>query len=394
MHSLFSILLAVPAVLGVATIDRRQDADTIPGSWIARLEDGGVLSNVLGALRTTAQVEPKHEYSIGSFKGFAFDGGDNVVEAIANLAGVLSIEPDSKVYASAPVTLNDRALVQQSPAEYGLVRISRRARGASSYIYDDSAGAGTFVYVIDTGVYTQHTEFGGRATMGANFISGESAADGNGHGTHCAGTVAGSTYGVAKRASIIGVKVLGANGSGSNSGVIAGIDWAVNNARSNGRTGRSVISMSLGGGFSQATNDAVASAVANGVFTVVAAGNDGQDARNTSPASEPSVFTVGATDANDAKASFSNFGPALDIFAPGVNIKSSWIGGTTATRTISGTSMACPHVAGLAAYLIALEGQRSPANLGSRLVSISTTGVVTSAGSGSPNRLAYNNNGA
>lgn len=158
-------------------------------------------------------------------QAFSFDGDDDLVDLIANLAQVKSIEPDTKVYALAPVSLNERALVSQSGAEYGLARISHRSKGQSGYIYDNTAGSGSYVYVIDTGVYTAHNEFGGRATMGANFISGESATDGNGHGTHCSGTIAGSTYGVAKRANIIGVKVLGSDGSGSNSGVLAGIDW-------------------------------------------------------------------------------------------------------------------------------------------------------------------------
>ncbi|KAI5366427.1 Putative peptidase S8/S53 domain, peptidase S8, subtilisin, His-active [Septoria linicola] len=395
MHSFLNVLLAVPAVLAVATIDRRQTADTIPGSWIARLENGGVLSTVLSGLRTSAgPVQAKHQYNIGSFKAFAFDGDDSLVDLIANLAQVKSIEPDRKVYASAPVSINSRALVQQSPAEYGLARISHRAKGSSNYIHDNTAGSGSTVYVIDTGVYTQHSEFGGRATAGANFISGESAADGNGHGTHCAGTIAGSTYGVAKRANIIGVKVLGSDGSGTNSGVLAGIDWAVNNARNNNRIGRSVISMSLTGGFSQATNDAVAQAVSAGIFVAVAAGNNGRDASAYSPASEPTAFTVGASDSNDARASFSNFGRFLDIFAPGVNTKSAWIGSTTSTNTISGTSMATPHVAGVAAYLIGLEGTRTPAALGSRIQSLSTKNVITSAGSGSINNLLYNGNGA
>lgn len=169
---------------------------------------------------------------------------------------------------------------------------------------------------------------------------------------------------------------------------------AVSNAQSNNRVARSVISMSLGGVRSTATNDAVAEAVSAGIFTVVAAGNDNANANNFSPASEPTAFTVGATSSTDARASFSNFGTSLDIFAPGVLIKSAWIGGNSATNTISGTSMACPHVAGLAAYLISLEGTRTPAALGERIKSLSTKNVVTSPGSGSVNQLAYNGNGA
>lgn len=212
--------------------------------------------------------------------------------------------------------------------------------------------------------------------------------------THCAGTTGSTTYGVAKRANIIGVKVLGSDGSGYNSDVIAGINWAVSNAQQNGRISRSVISMSLGGAYDSQSNNAVAQATQAGMFVAVAAGNDGKDASNYSPASERSACTVGATDINDNRASFSNYGSIVDIFAPGVNIQSTWIGSSTATNTISGTSMATPHIAGLAAYLLALEGARSPAALCSRIQSLATKNTIANVGSGSPNYLAYNGNGA
>ncbi|KAF2207274.1 hypothetical protein CERZMDRAFT_71659 [Cercospora zeae-maydis SCOH1-5] len=388
MQSFLNILLALPAVLGAATVDRRQSAETVAGSWIARLEDSSSLATVLNALSLTTNIVPTQQYNFGTFRGFAFNADESLVDIVANIPLIASIEPDTRVYASAPI-VDKRALVQQTPAEYGLVRISRRTTGGNTYTYDDSAGANTWVYVIDTGVNAEHEDFGGRAVNGANFVVTEPliATDLNGHGTHCSGTAAGSTYGVSKRANIIAVKVLGALGTGLNSGVLAGIDWAVNNAQENGRTARSVFSLSLGGGFSQQTNDAVAAAVDAGIFVAVAAGNDGADARGTSPASEPSVFTVGATDINDNRASFSNFGPVVDAFAPGVNVN------RTATNTISGTSMACPHVAGLAAYLIGLEGSRSPADLAARIKSIATTGVINDVGAGSPNTLVYNGSG-
>lgn len=171
-----------------------------------------------------------------------------------------------------------------------------------------------------------------------------------GHGTHCAGTIGGSTYGVAKKASLIAVKVLDASGSGTNSGVISGIQWASSDASSKGISKKAVASMSLGGSKSTAVNSAVASAVGTGMTFVVAAGNDNANAANYSPASEASAITVGATTSANARASYSNYGSVLDIFAPGSSILSSWIGSTTATNTISGTSMATPHVAGAAAY--------------------------------------------
>lgn len=179
MQSFLSLLLGLPAVLAIATVNKRQSAETVPGSWIARVDDSGLLPTVLTALRTTAGIEAKHTYSIGSFKGFAFDGDDSLVDLIANIASINSIEPDTRVYASAPV-VNQRALVQQTPAEYGLVRISRRTTGGSSYTYDDSAGAGSTVYVIDTGVNIQHEEFGGRASHGRSFVLLEPNTDLNG----------------------------------------------------------------------------------------------------------------------------------------------------------------------------------------------------------------------
>ncbi|KAK4499078.1 hypothetical protein PRZ48_009590 [Zasmidium cellare] len=397
MRSFFNFLLAVPAVLAAPQINRRQDENTVPGKWIVQINEDSPLATVLSTVQTLAGVQAKHKYEIGTFKGFSFDGDDAVLDILETVGAIKSVEPDRKVFASAPVPeaeIDARALVQQSPTTWGLARISHRARGANNYIYDNTAGAGSYIYVVDTGVYTGHQDFGGRASAGANFVEGESATDGNGHGTHCAGTTGSTTYGVAKRANIIGVKVLGSDGSGYNSDVIAGINWAVSNAQQNGRISRSVISMSLGGAYDSQSNNAVAQATAAGMFVAVAAGNDGKDASNYSPASERSACTVGATDINDNRASFSNYGSIVDIFAPGVNIQSTWIGSSTATNTISGTSMATPHIAGLAAYLLALEGTRSPAALCSRIQSLATKNTIVNPGSGSPNYLAYNGNGA
>lgn len=297
------------------------------------------------------------------------------------------MEEDSSKYASA---LTDRALTTQSGATWGLGRISHRAKGTTTYIYDTTAGSGATVYVVDTGVYAAHSQFGGRASLGANFISGSANTDENGHGTHCSGTIAGSTYGVAKSAKIVGVKVLDKNGSGSNSGVISGIQWVGNNAAT---PSKSVLSMSLGGSYSSAVNSAVKAVVSKGITVVVAAGNSDDDASNYSPSSEPTAITVGAIDSNDVRASFSNYGSLVDIFAPGVNVLSSWIGSTTATNTISGTSMATPHVAGLAAYLIILEGLSTPAKVVARIQALATSGKITDAES-TNNLIAYNGNGA
>lgn len=201
-----------------------------------------------------------------------------------------------------------------------------------------------------------------------------------------------TTYGVAKRTNLIAVKVLGSDGSGTNSGVIAGIDWAANDMKSKKRIGKSVANMSLGGGYSEATSSAVAAAVNAGLFMAVAAGNDGVDAANSSPASERSACTVGAIDQTKTEAFFSNYGSVLDIFAPGVDILSTWNDGRT--NVISGTSMATPHITGLAAYLLSHEGRRLAPAMCDRIVQLATSGVKSLQGTGTPNKIAYNGNGA
>ncbi|CZT17806.1 related to Cuticle-degrading protease [Ramularia collo-cygni] len=394
MRATLNFILALPLVLALPTIDRRQDAGVqrIADSWIVELEDDADLAATLKKVSEETGVEAKSKYTIGGFQGFAFDGDDSVVDALAEMGALKRIEADVVVEAYAPV-VDKRALVTQSPSTWGTARISSRTPGGSSYVYDNTAGAGTRIYVIDTGINSAHQDFGGRAIQGANFVTGESITDGNGHGTHCSGTAAGTTYGVAKRATVVGVKVLGNAGSGSLSGILNGINWALSNARSTVGISRAVLSLSLGSPFSQSSNNAVAQAVAAGAFVTVAAGNNNANAANYSPASEPSACTVGATDINDNRSSFSNYGSLVDIFAPGTSIQSTWIGSTTAVNTISGTSMATPHIAGLAAYLIGLEGTRSPAALCQRIKDLAVKNVIANVGSGSPNALAYNGNG-
>ncbi|GKT65022.1 subtilisin-like protease [Colletotrichum tofieldiae] len=218
-----------------------------------------------------------------------------------------------------------------------------------------TGGDGITAYIVDTGILTTHSEFQGRATFGANFINSVDT-DENGHGSHVAGTVGGQTFGVAKNVNLVAVKVLDGDGAGSNSGVLDGMQFVIDDVTAKNLTGKAVMNMSLGGSASAAVNRAIQALNNAGVVPVVAAGNENQDASNTSPASAPNAITVGAIDArNDRKASFSNFGTAVDIFAPGVNILSVGITSNTATNTLSGTSMASPHVAGLAAYLMSLE---------------------------------------
>lgn len=341
--------------------------------------------NALLSKRSSTHRGIGSKYDFHDFQGYQIDTDAATIGEIASSPQVAWIERDGKMHIS--------ALTTRSGSPWGLGRISHRSAGSTSYVYDTSAGSGTTVYVVDTGIYTGHSQFGGRAVWGTNFISGSANTDENGHGTHCAGTIGGSTYGVSNKATIVAVKVLDATGSGSTSGVLAGIQWVANDASSKGTSSKSVLSMSLGGGYSSALNSAIASTVSSGVTVVVAAGNDDDDASYYSPASAPSAITVGATDKYDTRASFSNWGTSLDVFAPGVDVLSSWIGSSSASKTISGTSMACPHVAGLAAYLIGLEGLSSPAAVVARIKSLATTGIVQDP-SGSANLVVYNGNGA
>lgn len=272
----------------------------------------------------------------------------------------------------------------QTSAPWGLDRIDQAALPLSgTYTYPDSAGSGVTAYVIDTGVRITHQQISGRAAYGYDAVDGDTtAADGNGHGTHVATTIAGSTYGVAKKAKIVAVRVLDNSGSGTTAGVIAGIDWVTNN-----HSGPSVANLSLGGGASTTLDTAVRNSIASGVTYAVAAGNSSANASSYSPARVTEAITVGATTSSDARASYSNYGSVLDIFAPGSSITAGWYTSDTATNTISGTSMATPHVAGAAAVYLAGHTSATPAAVASALTSGATAGVVTSPGSGSPNRL-------
>lgn len=286
---------------------------------------------------------------------------------------VAMVEQDQKVHLDAT----------QTNAPWGLDRIDQAARPLSgTYTYPDSAGSGVTAYVIDTGVRITHSQISGRASYGYDAVSGGTPSDGNGHGTHVATTIAGSTYGVAKKARIVAVRVLDANGSGTTAGVIAGVDWVTRN-----HSGPSVANMSLGGGASASLDAAVRNSIASGVTYAVAAGNENTNASSSSPARVTEAITVGATTSTDARASYSNYGSVLDLFAPGSSITAGWHTSDTATNTISGTSMATPHVAGAAAVYLAGHTTATPAQVSAALVNGATSGVVTSPGTGSPNKL-------
>lgn len=292
----------------------------------------------------------------------------------------------------------------QRGAPWGLARVSHvdplTFKNYKNYEYNPDGGKDVKVYVIDTGVNVDHSDFNGRAVWGQTVPNGDRDEDGNGHGSHCGGTIAGTKYGIAKKATVVAVKVLRSNGSGTMADVVRGVDWATSahlkeeaQAQQKGTKYKgAVANMSLGGGKSPSLDRAVNGAVESGIVFAVAAGNDNADACNYSPAASELAITVGASTIEDERAYFSNYGKCVDVFAPGLNILSIWKGGRYATNTISGTSMASPHVAGLAAYFLSLEEEKvSPKYIKDKILELATEGVLDKIPSNTPNLLINNN---
>ncbi|KAG9245090.1 protease [Calycina marina] len=370
--------------------------DIIPNKYIivyhTNLTDDAVTAHQQSVMGTMARRGLNNStctmLAMSKFRAMTMESNDDaLVTDIANAAEVNYVEADTKVKIT--------ALLSQSQATSGLARISHQVAGNSTYVFDSSAGAGITAYVVDTGILVSHSEFEGRATFGANFAN-DVDTDENGHGSHVSGTIGGVTFGVAKSVSLVAVKVLDADGAGTNSQSIQGLQYVMDDVNAKGISGKAVINMSLGGSKSTAMNNAILALTNAGIIVVVAAGNEDQDAANDSPASAATAITVGAIDATtDQKASFSNFGSDVDIFAPGVDVLSVGITNNTATDTLSGTSMACPHVAGLAAYLMALEDITTSTAMTTRIqeLAASTGSAVKSQVKGTTTLIAYNGNG-
>ena len=378
-------VLALGATANANSADLRFSKKPVQGQYIVVLKDNVAalssekssaprVSDIANLIGTLHGVKVTKSFN-HALRGFVVKASDKALARLLMDSRIAYIEEDGYMYASAT----------QTGATWGIDRVDQRALPLdSSYTYNTTA-SNVHAYIIDTGVLGSHTQFTGRMGNGYTAITDANGTnDCNGHGTHVAGTVGGTTYGVAKSVIIHPVRVLGCTGSGTNSGVIAGMDWVTAN-----HVKPAVANMSLGGGASTATDDAVARMTAAGVTVAVAAGNDNLDACGYSPARAPSAITVGSTTSTDARSSFSNYGSCLDIYAPGSSILSSWYTSTTATNTISGTSMASPHVAGAAALYLAVNPSATPAQVVSALRASATTGVVTDAKTGSPNLLLY-----
>ncbi|HJP65227.1 MAG TPA: S8 family serine peptidase [Actinomycetota bacterium] len=377
----FAVAMAVALAASIATAATAQSSPA--KSYIVVLKPNVNSSQAASDASSRYGAQVSHIYRF-ALRGYSARMSESAAERVRGDSRVAYVVADGVMHAD----------TTQSPTpSWGLDRIDQRSLPLSnSYTYTNT-GSGVTAYIIDTGIRFSHNDFGGRAVSGVDEIDGGTADDCNGHGTHVSGTVGGSTYGVAKSVRLVAVRVLDCGGSGSTSGVIAGVDWVTGNHQAGQPA---VANMSLGGGKNSALNTAVNNSINDGVSYAVAAGNGNilgfaANACNYSPSSVAAAMTVSATDQTDTKASWANYGSCVDWFAPGVNITSDWNSSDSATNTISGTSMATPHTAGVAALYLQSNPSASPASVRTALYNLTTKGIVKSSHSTANNHLLFTN---
>lgn len=358
------------------------EPNAIPGRYIVVFQPGAVGHDVTAAAAGVARLGGKVHYTYtDALQGFAATLPEAALQGLRHNPNVDYVEVDQ--------TVSLGILTSQSVSTWNLDRIDQHSLPLDSFFGYTNTGTGVTAYVIDTGIRPTHTEFTGRASVGYDAVNdGRNGIDCNGHGTHVSGTIGGFNYGVAKNVALVGVRVLNCSGSGTVSGVVAGVDWVARD-KAERHVAAAVANMSLGGRGSAALDSAVKTSIGNGITYVVAAGNERQDACRMSPARVPAAITVGATTSTDARASYSNYGACLDLFAPGSSVTSAWYSSDTATNTISGTSMATPNATGVAALFLQSNPAALPADVSGALTGNATLGVVTNPGNKSPNRLLF-----
>jgi len=391
------ILLGCLIGMSCALLEISKVAEPIEGEYIVQFKENieqSLRDAHMDAVNASSEIMFKYDFNI--FQGYSAKMSDKALTLALNSPHVLVVEENGVMRAS---DLPPQACTTQSSAPWGLVRTSTEdLEITGQYKYESDTGTDVTGYVIDTGLYIGHNTFGGKAAYGFNAINGETDPDGNGHGTHVGSTMMSSLYGLSKVSALKGVKVLSSGGSGSTAGVIAGVNWVVQDVNKHSKYGskkgkgvpaKGVGNMSLGGGRSTTLNAAVNSAVDAEVVMAVAGGNDYGDACNYSPASAELAITVGASDNSDSMASFSNYGSCINIFGPGVGVTGAWIGNPNSDNTISGTSMASPHVAGVAMKLMWEHSDYDADKIRDEMISAASSNKLSGV-RGSPNLLVYN----